>query len=163
MAEQRKPELRISFEGPGGRRAAALYPARMFPGGESSEGRYRVLIGRSWWQPGGQKYAFATPAEAFAILAGEAAEAQSTERPDIPVGSWVRVVTSRIGGMPAGTTRSNTRTAPFQGPDGRWRVVCMMFSEPVLVDDLVAIEADYRPEQKGGDKPWNDEGNRARG
>lgn len=69
MVEQRKPELRIPFEGPDGKRKGSLYPAGVFPGGDSAEGRYRLLIGRSWWQPGGQKYAFVTPAEAFAILA----------------------------------------------------------------------------------------------
>lgn len=42
------------------------------------------------------------------------------------------------------TTRSNMRTDPFQGVDGRWRVMCMSFKAPVLVDDLAAVEVDER-------------------
>lgn len=162
MAEQRKPALRISFEGPDGKRKGSLYPAGEFPGGDSAEGRYRLLIGRSWWQPGGQKYAFVTPAEAFAILAGEVADVPAVERPDIPVGSWVRVITARVEGVPVATTRSNTRTEPYQGVDGRWRVVCMSFKDPVFVDDLAAIEVDQWASSRSKAQPWKDEGNRAR-
>jgi hypothetical protein len=142
MADRRKPEARIVLETPAGRVTAELFPAALFarkvPGCHA--GRYRVRIGRAWHQPGGQKYVFLTLPEAFAALAGLAGLAPDVKpEPDLPVGTFVRAPSSYLAGQPQ-YTRTYTKSKPFQGPDGRWRVLCAWFTEPVLVEDIIKME-----------------------
>ena len=145
MADHRKPELSLHVRYESGKqRTAALFPANLFPGGESARDRYRVRLGRSWHMPGGQKYAFLTLDEAWGLLLGQKAKPQATSRPDIPLGSYVRVPSSWVDGEPVLYTRTYTRSAPFQGVDGRWRVLCMLFPDPVLVDDIKTMEGKRR-------------------
>lgn len=143
MADHRKPEARIVLETPAGRHVAELFPASQFaqkrPGNHA--GRYRVRINRAWCEPGGQKYAFLTLVEAFAVLAGMAGatETAPAPAPRLPLNTFVRVPSSYLDGQPQ-YTRTYTKSAPFQGVDGRWRVLCAWFKEPVLVEDIKSVE-----------------------
>ncbi|GFK94761.1 hypothetical protein NNJEOMEG_02608 [Fundidesulfovibrio magnetotacticus] len=130
-----RPTLSIRHAG-GETRSAELFPAVDFPGGENATERYRVRIGRAWHMPGGQKYAFVTVDEAWALLMGRKAPQEAARPPKLPVGTWVRAPSTRLPDGTAMYTRCATRTKPFQGADGRWRVVCYALDEPVLVEEL---------------------------
>lgn len=144
MADHRKPAILISVKLPSGEtRTVSLFPAADFPGGENAEDRYRIRVGRSWHMPGGQKYAFLTVDEAWNLLLGRTAAPAAPPEPDLPVGSYVRVPSSGPLGK-AFCTRTRTRCKPFQGVDGRWRVLCVLFDEPILVDDIQAVEVKKR-------------------
>lgn len=140
MADRRKPAKRIVYEDETGRRVAELFPAGQFAGKEPGghAGRYRVRIGRAWHMPGGQKYVFLTELEAFAALAGLDAAPAAPPRPDLPPGTPVRAPSSYLAGV-AQYTITRTKSKVFQGIDGRWRVLCILLEEPVLVDDLLPV------------------------
>jgi hypothetical protein len=89
--------------------------------------------------PGGQKYAFLTVDEAWDLLLGRQGSPQSEPEPDLPVGSYVRVPSSLLAGKPQ-YTRTFTKSRPFQGVDGRWRVLCAFFEEPIMVEEILAVE-----------------------
>jgi hypothetical protein len=141
VADRRKPETRIVLETPSGRKVAELFPAELFakkcPG--NHRGRYRVRVNRKWVMPGAQNYAFLTLQEAFSALVGMVDGLEDTPEPNLPFGSYVRVPSSYLAGQ-AQYTRTYTKSKPFQGVDGRWQVLCAFFSEPVLVEDILAVE-----------------------
>lgn len=122
---------RITVTGPHGKCMGELYPAEQWPDRAGAEAdRFRLRVNRVWHMPGGQKFAFLTLAEACAVLTGEPGPAPAASRPYLPRGSVVRVL---VGGL---WQRVHTRTGPFQGPDGRWRVFVTLFDEePFLVSD----------------------------
>ena len=143
MAEKRRPEGRITIESPASRVAIELFPARLFPGGERLDGRYRVRVGRSWWRSAEEKYIFLTYAELFVLLvqmseklSGASAMRQEEPRPQLQRGDRRRLL---LGQADDGTMLHESvmaMTDPFQGPDGRWRVFLVGRSEPVFVTDL---------------------------
>lgn len=137
MADHRKPAFLISVKYPTEQtNTVSLFPAADFPGGENAEDRYRVRIGRSWHMPGGQKYAFLTVDEAWNLLLGRTSAPAAPPEPKLPKGSPVRVPSSGPLGK-AFCTR--TMCKPFQGVDGRWRLFCILFDDPILVDDLQGV------------------------
>lgn len=151
MADKRKPECRITVEksGPGRRVVVELFPATLFPGGEAHAGRYRVRVDRAWLRQNGQRYAFLTRSDVLAALwrianprdqeslEPGATEPPSDPRPGLPQGASVFVENGRV--TPEGVhmrDRTYTKTEPFQGPDGVWRVFLVGRHEPVCVAEL---------------------------
>jgi len=136
MAEKRQPQYRIAITGPGRfRRVSELYPATLFPGGEGLPDRYRVRVDRVWHMPGGLKYAYLPLDEALAVAGF--GRSQGEARPDLTPHCQVRVPNGQV--TPEGVTLYDvtwTATAPFQGPDGRWRIFVLGRREPVLVNTL---------------------------
>jgi len=140
MADHRKPAKRIVYEDASGRRVAELFPAEQFarkaPGNHA--GRYRVRVDRAWLTPGGQKYAFLTELEAFAALAGIDPAPAAPPRPDLPPGTRVRVPSGSLAGETLYTV-THTKSGVFQGADGRWRVLAILFDDPILVDTILPM------------------------
>jgi hypothetical protein len=140
MSDPRKAALFFTVKYSSGRtRTVSLFPAADFPGGEGITDRYRCRVGRSWHMPGGQKYSFLTVDEAWDLALGEGLRPEPQPEPDLPVGSYVRVPSSWLAGQ-AQYTRTYTKSKPFQGVDGRWRVLCAFFEEPILIKNIVAVE-----------------------
>ncbi len=151
MADKRRPACRIIIEESRRRVAVELFPASLFPGGESCDGQYRVRVGRTWLRPGGQRYVFWTKPEVLALLSWIAdgrpdmkpapeptPQTVSAPRPDLVKGTPVYLENGRV--TPEGLRlrdRTFTMTEPFQGPDGQWRAFLVGCTDPVLVDDLL--------------------------
>jgi hypothetical protein len=154
--DNRKPQIRITVEksGPGRRVVVELFPAPLFPGGEAHEGAYRVRVDRAWLRPNGQRYAFLTRSDVLAALwrianpkdqelpeADAASSPADSPRPDLPQGSRIRIENGHI--RPNGMRmhdKTFTRTDPFQGPDGAWRVFVVGRREPVVLSECERIE-----------------------
>lgn len=132
MAEHRQPYYRIAIKGPEGRRVGELYPASLFPGGAGLDDLYRVRVDRVWYAPGGEKYAFLPLSEALAVAGWPRRE---EARPMLGRGDRRRLLLGTVDDEPL-YEAAVCMTAPFQGPDGRWRVFLVGRREPVLCDEL---------------------------
>lgn len=147
--DKRKPQIRITVEksGPGRRVVVELFPATLFPGGEAHEGAYRVRVDRKWLRPHGEQYAFLTRSDVLAALwrianpqdqgppeSGATEPRTAAPGPELPQGSRVWIENGHV--RPDGVRMRDatfTRTDPFQGPDGAWRVFLVGRREPVPV------------------------------
>lgn len=160
MADKRKHTVRLVMEQDGVVTVARLYPSDQWPGKPGvGEGLFRMKIAKAWHCPAGQRYAFYTLEEAFAVLAGIAPKAVAGESaPVLPVGSVVRVFPEDRP-MP---TLTRTRTIPFQGPDGRWRVFVGLFDEPFLVEGLQVNPGVTMSARSAGASPHLASGNKAK-
>jgi hypothetical protein len=150
--DKRKPQIRITVKksGPGRRVVVELFPAPLFPGGEAHAGKYRVRVGRTWLRQNGQRYAFLTRSDVLAALwrianpqdqgppeSGAPETPSDSPRSDLPQGSRVWIENGHV--RPDGVRMRDvtfTRTDPFQGSDGAWRVFLVGRREPVSVSDL---------------------------
>ena len=130
------PALRVSVATASGVVKIRLYPADQFGGPPDL---FRVKVGREWAMSEG-KYTFFTPVAALEFAARSAGLAPAAlVRPALRRNDRVRVTVRDGDGEPV-VEKCFTATPPFQGPDGRWRVLVLTVQHGVvefLCDDVI--------------------------